>query len=144
MKLDITEAKPTQKQVDEQLKQLLSKSVVAEGVVDIYESLGLEKPDLSILSDEFLAEVRALPQKNVAVTLLERLLRGKVKSIQRTNLVQSKKFTEMLNGSIDKYNKRKPLKHLKVIEELIQMAKEMSEAVQRGRTWGFPEMKLPL
>ncbi|MCB8520891.1 type I restriction endonuclease subunit R [Enterococcus faecium] len=136
MKLDITGSKPTQKQVDEQLKQLLSKSVVAEGVVDIYESLGLEKPDLSILSDEFLAEVRALPQKNVAVTLLERLLRGKVKSIQRTNLVQSKKFTEMLNGSIDKYNKR-TIETSKVIEELIQMAKEMSEAVQRGEDLGL-------
>ena len=136
MKLDITGSKPTQKQVDEQLKQLLSKSVVAEGVVDIYESLGLEKPDLSILSDEFLAEVRALPQKNVAVTLLERLLRGKVKSIQRTNLVQSRKFTEMLNGSIDKYNKR-TIETSKVIEELIQMAKEMSEAVQRGEDLGL-------
>ncbi|MEG0121517.1 type I restriction endonuclease subunit R, partial [Enterococcus sp.] len=136
MKLDITGSKPTQKQVDEQLKQLLSKSVVAEGVVDIYESLGLEKPDLSILSDEFLAEVRALPQKNVAVILLERLLRGKVKSIQRTNLVQSRKFTEMLNGSIDKYNKR-TIETSKVIEELIQMAKEMSEAVQRGEDLGL-------
>lgn len=136
MKLDITGSKPTQKQVDEQLKQLLSKSVVAEGVVDIYESLGLEKPDLSILSDEFLAEVRALPQKNVAVTLLERLLRGKVKSVQRTNLVQAKKFTEMLNGSIDKYNKR-TIETSKVIEELIQMAKEMSEALQRGEDLGL-------
>lgn len=136
MKLDITGSKPTQKQVDEQLKQLLSKSVVSEGVVDIYESLGLEKPDLSILSDEFLAEVRALPQKNVAVTLLERLLRGKVKSIQRTNLIQSRKFTEMLNGSIDKYNKR-TIETSKVIEELIQMAKEMSEAVQRGEDLGL-------
>ncbi len=75
------------------------------------------------------------------MTLLERLLRGKVKSIQRTNLVQSRKFTEMLNGSIDKYNKR-TIETSKVIEELIQMAKEMSEAVQRGEDWGFPEMRL--
>ncbi len=77
-----------------------------------------------------------MPQKNVAVTLLERLLRGKVKSIQRTNLVQSKKFTEMLNGSIDKYNKR-TIETSKVIEELIQMAEEMSEAVQRGEDLGL-------
>ncbi|MGM0168762.1 type I restriction enzyme, R subunit [Enterococcus sp. AZ135] len=136
MKLDMTGTKPTQQQVDEQLKQLLSKSVVAEGVVDIYESLGLEKPDLSILSDEFLAEVRALPQKNVAVTLLDRLLRGKVRAIQRTNLIQARKFTEMLNGSIDRYNKR-TIETSKVIEELIQMAKDMSEAVQRGEDLGL-------
>lgn len=137
MKLDITGTKPTQQQVDEQLKQLISKSVVAEKeVVDIYASLGLEKPDLSILSDEFLAEVRALPQKNVAVTLLDRLLRGKVKSIQRTNLMQSKKFSEMLDASINKYNKR-TIETSKVIEELIDMAKEMNDAMKRGEDLGL-------
>lgn len=137
MKLDITGTKATQQQVDEQLKQLISKSVVAENeVIDIYESLGLENPDLSVLSDEFLAEVRALPQKNVAVKLLDRLLRGKVKSIQRTNLVQSKKFSEMLDDSINKYNKR-TIETSKVIEELIDMAKEMNQAMKRGENLGL-------
>lgn len=137
MKLDITGTKPTQQQVDEQLKQLISKSVVAEKeVVDIYASLGLDKPELSILSDEFLAEVRALPQKNVAVTLLDRLLRGKVKSIQRTNLMQSKKFSEMLDASVNKYNKR-TIETSKVIEELIDMAKEMNDAMKRGEDLGL-------
>lgn len=105
-------------------------------MVDIYASLGFEKPDLSILSDEFLAEVGALPQKNVAVTLLDRLLRGKMKSIQRTTLMQSKKFSEMLDASIYKYNKR-TIETSKIIEELIDMAKEMNDAMKRGEDLGL-------
>ena len=94
--------KLSQKEVDSRIQQMLSKSIISEGVVDIYESLGLENPDISILSDEFLADVRALPQKNIAVLLLERLLKGKVKSVQRMNVIQAKKYSEMLKNSIDK------------------------------------------
>lgn len=117
---------------------MLSKSIISEGVVDIYETLGLENPDISILSDEFLADVRALPQKNIAVLLLERLLRGKVKSVQRMNVVQAKKYSEMLKNSIDKYNKRS-IQTSKVIEELIEIAKEMRKAAERGEDLGLSQ-----
>src|SRR5699024_9830849 len=75
--------------------EMVSKSVVSDEVIDIYDSLGLEKPDISILSDQFLEDVKALPQKNVAIQLLERLLKGEVKYLMRTNATKSKKFSEM-------------------------------------------------
>jgi len=79
----------------QKINQLVSKSVVSDEVIDIYDSLGLEKPDISILSDQFLEDVKALPQKNVAIQLLERLLKGEVKYLMRTNATKSKKFSEM-------------------------------------------------
>lgn len=133
MKLIPTEGgKKTSSQVDAQLNQLISKSVISEEVIDIYSSLGIDNPDISILSDEFLAEVQALPQKNLAVELLNRLLQGKVKHVQRTNLVKAKKFTDMLNAAINKYNKR-AIETSKVIEELIELAKEMNDSYKAGK-----------
>ena len=90
----------------------LSQSVVTEDVIDVYQTLGLEQPDLSILSDDFLKDVQGLKQKNVAVELLNRLLKGQVKSLMKTNATVSKRFSEMLgirliNTTVD------PLKHLK-------------------------------
>lgn len=117
--------------MDAELKQLVSKSVISEEVVDIYQTLGVEKPDLSILSPEFLEEVRILPEKNVAIALLDRLLEGKVKAIKRTNIVQARKFSELLEVAIEKYNRRS-IETAKVIEELIELAKEMNQAQQRG------------
>src|SRR5699024_1285457 len=98
--------KQTTAQIDEQLNQLISKSIISEEVVDIYESLGLDNPDISILSDQFLEDVRALPQKNVAVELLNRLLEGKVKAVQKENLVKARKFSDMLEKAVNQYNKR--------------------------------------
>ena len=126
----------TPEQVDAQLNQLISKSVISDEVIDIYTSLGIQNPDISILSDEFLDEVRALPEKNLAVALLNRLLQGKVKNVQRTNLVKAQKFTEMLNNAINKYNKR-AIETSKIIEELIQLAKEMNESVKAGEASGL-------
>lgn len=126
----------TPEQVDAQLNQLVSKSVISDEVIDIYTSLGIQNPDISILSDEFLDEVRALPQKNLAVELLNRLLQGKVKNVQRTNLVKAQKFTEMLNNAINKYNKR-AIETSKIIEELIQLAKEMNDSVKAGEASGL-------
>lgn len=126
----------TPEQVDAQLNQLISKSVISDEVIDIYTSLGIQNPDISILSDEFLDEVRALPQKNLAVELLNRLLQGKVKNVQRTNLVKAQKFTEMLNNAINKYNKR-AIETSKIIEELIELAKEMNDSVKAGEASGL-------
>ncbi|WP_203289385.1 type I restriction endonuclease subunit R [Metabacillus sp. cB07] len=128
--------KKTSSQLDAQINQLISKSVISDEVVDIYSSLGLENPDISILSDQFLADVRALPQKNLAVELLNRLLQGKVKNVQRTNLVQAKKFSDLLSNAINKYNKR-AIETSKVIEELIKLAKEMNDSYKRGEEKGL-------
>lgn len=128
--------KKTSSQIDAQLNQLISKSIISDEVIDIYSSLGLDNPDISILSDEFLDEVNALPQKNLAVELLNRLLQGKVKNIQRTNLVKAQKFTDMLNNAINKYNKR-AIETLKVIEELIELAKEMNDSYKAGEETGM-------
>lgn len=130
------DGKRTPAQIDAQLNQLISKSVISDEVIDIYTALGIENPDIAILSDEFLNEVRALPQKNLAVELLNRLLQGKVKSVQRTNLVKAQKFTDMLNKAINKYNKR-AIETSKVIEELIALAKEMNHSVKAGEASGL-------
>src|SRR5699024_7852591 len=98
--------KRTKSQIDDQLNQLISKSIISEEVVDVYESLGLENPDISILSDQFLEDVRALPQKNLAVELLNRLLQGKVKAVQKQNVVKARKFSDMLEKAVNQYNKR--------------------------------------
>lgn len=136
MKVDIIGTRKTDQQVDEELKQLLSKSVVSEGVVDIYESLGIDRPELSILSDEFLADVQALPQKNLAVQLLDRLLKGKVRAVQRTNLVKAQKYSELLKISIEKYNRR-TIETSKIIEELIELAKELNQAGKQAEDLGL-------
>jgi len=128
--------KKTATQMDAQINQLISKSVISEEVVDVYKELGLENPDISILSDQFLEDVRALPQRNLAVELLNRLINGKVKSVQRSNLIQARKFSEMLDNALNKYNKR-TLETSKVIEELIALAREMDAAYKRGERTGM-------
>lgn len=128
--------KKTATQMDAQINQLISKSVISEEVVDVYKELGLENPDISILSDQFLEDVRALPQRNLAVELLNRLINGKVKNIQRSNLIQARKFSEMLETALNKYNKR-TIETSKVIEELIALAKEMDAAYKRGEKTGM-------
>src|SRR5699024_2175822 len=101
--------------------------------VDVYESLGLENPDISILSDQFLEDFRALPQKNLAVELLNRLLQGKVKAVQKQNVVKARKFSDMLEKAVNQYNKR-AIETSKVIEELIELAKEMNSLMKQVKT----------
>ena len=89
-----------------QLQQLLSESLVSEGVTDVFKVAGLKNPDISIMSDEFLSEVSKIPQKNLAVELLQKLLNDEVKSKFRTNVVKQKNFSEMLKASLNKYQNR--------------------------------------
>ena len=126
----------TPAEVEADINQLVSQSVVTEDVIDVYQTLGLEQPDLSILSDDFLKEVEGLKQKNVAVELLNRLLKGQVKSLMKTNATVSKRFSEMLGNSINKYNSRS-IETSKVIEELIQLAKDIKQEQQRGNELGL-------
>ncbi len=126
----------TPAEVEAEINQLVSQSVVTEDVIDVYQTLGLEQPDLSILSDDFLKDVEGLKQKNVAVELLNRLLKGQVKSLMKTNATVSKRFSEMLGNSINKYNSRS-IETSKVIEELIQLAKDIKQEQQRGIELGL-------
>ena len=105
--------------------------VVSEGVIDIFTAAGLEKPDLSILSEEFLAEVRGMPQRNLAVELLQKLLKGEVSTRRQKNVVQARSFAQMLEQTLRRYQNR-AVEAAQVIEELIQLARELREAnVQR-------------
>jgi len=128
----------TTDQLDAQINQLISKSIISEEVVDIFESVGLKKPNIAILSDEFLDEVQNMKHKNLAVELLKRLLKGKVKSISRKNLIKSRKFSEMLEQTLLKYQNR-AVETSQVIMELIQMAKELNEAEKSGEDTGLTQ-----
>lgn len=128
--------KKTTSQLDNELNQLISKAISSNEVVDILGSVGLSKPNIAILSDEFLNEVKNMKQKNLAVELLNRLLKGSIKTFSRRNLVQSKKFSEMLEASIRKYQNR-AIETTQVIIELIELAREISEAEKRGEKTGL-------
>jgi len=117
--------------LDHAIRQIISKAVAADKVIDIFAAAGLKNLDISILSDEFLAEVRGMQHKNLAVELLRKLLNDEVKARSRHNLVQSRSFAELLDKSIRRYQNR-ALEAAQVIEELIELAKEMREAGRRG------------
>jgi type I restriction enzyme R subunit len=117
--------------LDHAIRQIVSRAVVSEGVVDIFAAAGLKKPDISILSEEFLAELGHLPQKNLAVELLRKLLNDEIKTRSRRNVIESRRFSELLASSIRKYQNR-AIEAAQVIEELIGLARDMREAAGRG------------
>ena len=118
------------KDTDFELKQLVSESLTAEGVSDIFKIAGIDRPDISILSDEFLKEVHKMEHKNLAVELLEKLLKDEVKSRFRTNVVKDKKFSELLQNALTKYQNRS-IEAAQVIAELIEMAKEFKKDIEK-------------
>ena len=107
-------------------------------MVDIFAAVGLDKPNIGLLDDEFLAQVQNLPERNLAVELLERLLQGEIKSRFASNVVQDRKFSEMLADVIRRYQNRS-IETAQVMEELIAMAKKFREAAQRGDALGLRE-----
>jgi len=128
----------TDEELDHAIRQIISKAVVSDEIVDIFAAAGLKKPDLSILSDEFLAEVRGMPHKNLAVELLRKLLSGEIKIRLRKNVVQAKSFAEMLEQAVRKYQNR-AIEAAQVIEEMIGLAKDMRRAHERGERLGLTE-----
>jgi type I restriction enzyme R subunit len=131
----------TKDELDAAIRQIVSQAIVPQGIVEIYKAAGIKTPDISILSDEFLEEVRGLPHRNLALELLKKLLHDEIKTISRRNLVQSRTFAQMLDKSIKKYHNRS-IEAAQVIEELIQLAKEMREAKKRGENLGLTEDEL--
>lgn len=123
-------------ELDTAIRQLVSRAVSSDEVIDIFAVAGLKKPDISILSDDFLQEVRQLPHKNLAVELLRKLLNDEIKTKSRKNIIQARSFAEMLEEAIRKYQNR-AIEAAQVIEELIRLAREIREAQQRGIDLGM-------
>jgi type I restriction enzyme R subunit len=123
-------------EIETAIKQILSDAVVADEVVDIFDAAGIKKPDISILSDEFLAEVKGMQHKNLALELLKKLLNDEIKTRQKTNIVQSKKFSEMIENAVRNYQNNL-ITSAQVIEELINLAKEIKEADRKGEDLGL-------
>jgi type I restriction enzyme R subunit len=140
-KRDITAKKRTNEERELAIRQIISSAVVSDEVVDIFDAVGLDKPDIGILSEEFLAEVRELPERNLAVELLERLLEGEIKTRFASNVIQEKKFSELLVNTIKRYQNRS-IETAQVMEELCDMAKKFKEAVHRGEKLGLNEDEL--
>src|SRR4029079_5914834 len=122
---------PGDARTDEELDHAV-RQISSEGVIDIFAAAGLKKPDLSILSDDFLAEVRQMPQRNLAVEPLQKLLHGEIRKRARKKVVQARSFADLLEKSIRQYQNRS-IETAEVIEELIGLAKEMREARGRGK-----------
>jgi type I restriction enzyme R subunit len=127
--------------VEQAIRQIISRAVASDEVIDIFKAAGLKKPDISILSDEFLADIQNMPQHNVAIELLRKLLNDEIKLRSRKNLVQSRSFAEMLERTIHSYQNR-AIEVAEVVAELIELAKEMREANKRGEALKLSEDEL--
>ncbi len=128
-------------ELDYAIRQIVSRAVASEGVIDIFAAAGLKKPKISILSEKFLAEVRGMKQRNLAVELLQKLLKGELVVRRRKNVVQARSFAEMLERTVLRYGNR-AVEAAQVIEELIQLARDMREANARGEALGLSEDEL--
>ncbi|WP_369983839.1 type I restriction endonuclease subunit R [Thalassolituus sp.] len=135
-KFTSVDRKRTQEEKNSALKQILDNAVIAEGVADVFTLCGLDKPNIGLLSDEFLEDVRQMPERNLAVELLEKLLKDDIKAKTRNNVVQEKKYAERLQETLRKYNNR-AVETAHVIEELIQMAKEFQAEMLRETELGL-------
>jgi type I restriction enzyme R subunit len=137
-KRELSDKKRTNEARELAIRQIISSAVVSDKVVDVFEAVGLDKPNIGILDDAFLAEVRNLPERNLAVELLERLLEGEIKSRFASNVVQEKKFSELLANVVTRYQNR-AIETAQVIEELIDMAQKFRAAANRGEELGLSE-----
>ncbi len=137
-KRDISQQRRSDEGRELAIRQIINSAVVSEEVVDIFDAVGLDKPNIGILDDAFLAEVRNLPERNLAVELLERLLEGEIKSRFAGNVVQGKKFSDLLVDVIRRYQNRS-IETAQVIEEMIAMAKNFRDVAERGEALGLTE-----
>lgn len=135
-KKEISIKKKTNEERELAIRQIIGSAVVSEEVVDIFDAAGLDKPNIGILDEDFLNEVRNLPERNLAVELLERLLEGEIKTRFATNIVQQTKFSDLLANVVKRYQNRS-IETAQVIEELIAMAKKFKEAAERGADLGL-------
>ena len=134
------ESRP-EEELDHAVRQIISRAVASEGVIDIFAAAGLKKPDISILSEEFMDEVRGMKRRNLAVELLQKLLKGEIAARRRKNVVQARSFAEMLEETIRRYQNR-AVEAAQVIEELIDLARDMRAASERGEELDLSEDEL--
>lgn len=138
VKFDGSNVKRPPHVIETALRQIVNDAILSDKVVDVFDAAGIKKPDISILDDRFLAEVKNLPYKNLAFELLKRLLEDEIKSRARSNMVQSRKFSEMLDEAVKRYQTR--IKDSgPIIEQLIELAKKVREAKERGEKMNMRE-----
>ncbi len=130
-KLDEQTKKRTDEEIETAIRQIINDTIISKEIIDIFDAAGLKKPDVSILSDEFLAEIQGMPRKNLALELLKRLLNDEIESRAKTNLVQGKKFSVLLAEAVKRYQNGL-VDSAQVIEELIKLAQEIRNADKRG------------
>ena len=140
-KRELSQKKLTNEERELAIRQIIGQAIVSEDVVDIFDAVGLEKPNIGLLDEAFLDEIRHLPERNLAVELLERLLEGEIKSRFKTNVSQEKKFSDLLTNVIKRYQNRS-IETAQVIEELIDMAKKFQAAASRGEALGLNDDEL--
>jgi len=131
----------SEEKFDAAIKQILSKAVISDRIIDIFEAAGIQKPELSILSEGFLAEVKEMPEKNLAFEALKKLLNDEIRFISKKNIVQGKSFMEMLDKTIKRYT-NKSVEAAQVIEELIELARKVREEKNRGKQQNMTEDEL--
>jgi type I restriction enzyme, R subunit len=128
-------------EMDTAIAQLVSEAVAADEVIDVYAAAGMENPDISILSDKFLDGLAKDPRKNLQMELLKRLLNDQIRSVRRTNIVQARRFSDLLDAAIHRYQNR-TLTTAEIIAELVELAKEMRETKHRGDEVGLRDDEL--
>lgn len=141
VKFEITGSGKSIVEIESAIRQLVDRAVVSEGIINIFDAAGIAKPDISILSDEFLNEVKGMEHKNLAVELLKKLLNDEIKSRQKLNLIQSKKFSERLEDAIKRYQNNL-ITAVQVIEELIKIAKEIHSEDEQAKQTGLTNYEL--
>jgi type I restriction enzyme R subunit len=137
-KSETTVTKHTDAEREAKIAQALSRGIVPEGVVDIFSAAGLDRPNIGLLSEEFLREVRAMKEQNLAVEALSRLLKGEIRSKFKRNVVKNSQFSELLETALAKYRNR-GIETAQLIEELIELAKKMNEQISAGNPDGLTE-----
>ena len=130
--------KLSKREIDARINQMLERSIISEEVIDVFDAMGIKRPEVSILSDEFLEEVREMKEKNLAVEMLKKLLEGNIKAVERTNLVKSEMFSEKLKKSLNKY-RNQAITNAEVIEELIRLAHELKHMKDQQKNSGLSD-----
>jgi type I restriction enzyme R subunit len=140
VKTTVTRGK-TEEQLDSAIKQIVSKAIATDEVVDIFKAAGLKNPEVSILSDTFLADIKGMKHKNLALETLKKLLNDEIKTMQKRNIVQARSFAEMLERTVKRYQNRN-IETAQVIEELVNLAKKIRDDKNRGKQLNLTEEEL--
>jgi type I restriction enzyme R subunit len=130
--------KKSKREIEERVNQMLQRSIISEEVIDVFDVMGIGRPDISILSEKFLEEIKNIKYKNLAVEMLKKLLEGNIKTMERSNLVKSEKFSEKLKKTLNKY-RNQAITNAEVIEELLRMASEMKKDAENEKDLGMNE-----